>query len=132
MTIEEAQAKIAGLEGQLSKATGERDTNARQAHAMRAVLKAHNIGFDVDKADLAALTVGEDGAVAGEFAYTPPATQTQQTQQTQQAQQTQQTQQQTEGLKFSIEDVKKMSEAEINANWDDVSKTLESQGKDGQ
>lgn len=141
MTLEEAQAKLKEVEAerdtlqtQLTDATNSRNTSSLQRHALAAVLKAHNIAFDVEAANLSALTVGEDGAVAGEFAYTPPAVE-RQTQQTQQQQpqppsnerQTQQTQP-TNGL--TIEDVRAMSEEQINERWDEVSVVLESQGGD--
>ena len=140
MTLEEAQAKIAELEGKVTTLTQEAtdaknagNTSALRNHAMAAVLKAHNIGFDIDKADLSALTVGEDGGVTGEFAYTPPAAQQQQqtqqpAQQQQQSTEQQQQQQQTQGL--TLEDVKAMSEDQINSQWDEVQKVLESQGGD--
>lgn len=140
MTLEEAQAKIAELEGerdelktQLTDATNSRNTSALQRHAMAAVLKAHNITFDAETANLSALSIGEDGAVAGEFAYTPPAVASQQQQSNQQQQQqkggeeSQQQQQQQQAQGLTLEDVKAMSEDQINERWDEVSKVLESQ-----
>lgn len=143
MTLEEAQAKIAELEAQaqttatkLNDLLNSRNTSALQRHAMAAVLKAHNITFDADKADLSALTVGDDGAVAGEFAYTPPAVANQQQQSNQQQQQqqqqkgaeeNQQQQQQQQAQGLTLEDVKAMSEDQINERWDEVSAVLESQ-----
>ena len=141
MTLEEAQAKIAELEAKAKETTTKlaelqsvRNTGAMHKHALNAVLKAHNITFDVDKADMSALTVDDDGAVAGEFAYTPPAVVNQQQQaqnQQQQAQNQQQQagegeqQQQAQGLTF--EDVKAMSEDQINERWEEVSAVLASQ-----
>lgn len=132
MTIEEAQAKIAELEGKAQETATKladlqsiRNTTAMQKHALAAVLRAHNITFDVDQADISALKVGEDGAVAGEFAYTPPAVAIQPQPQQQAGEGQQEHQQQDQGL--TLEDVKAMSEEQINERWDEVSAVLESQ-----
>lgn len=125
--LETVKAELAEIKAKMDAAQQSGNAAALSNHALRAVLKAHNIAFDVDKADLTALSVGEDGAVSGEFAYTPPAVQNQQQaqQQAQEQQAQQQPQQQPQGL--TIEDVKAMSEDQINERWDEVSKVLESQ-----
>jgi len=140
MTLEEAQAKLKEVEverdtlrTQLTDATNSRNTSSLQRHALNAVLEAHNITFDVETANLSALTVGADGAVAGEFAYTPPAVE-RQTQpptaverQTQPPTNEQQPQQQPPTNGLTIEHIKAMSEDQINERWDEVSVVLESQ-----
>ena len=50
----------------------QRNQALRQAHALGQVLKAHNITFDINDADLSSLKI-EDGKVQGEFDYTPKA-----------------------------------------------------------
>ncbi len=84
-TVESLRAKIAKIEKRLQtqaeslEAAKERASRSRvgrslarkQVYALRAVLKAHNIGFDVSGADLDKLEV-TDGVVSGEFEYTPP------------------------------------------------------------
>ena len=48
----------------------QRNQALRQSHALGQVLKAHNITFDINDADLSSLQI-EDGKVKGEFDYTP-------------------------------------------------------------
>ena len=123
---DEQDRELEAVKAELAELKAAGNAAALSNHALRSVLKAHNIAFDVDKADLSALSVGDDGAVSGEFAYTPPAVQNQQQAQQQQPQQQQQQQPaKQEGL--TIEDVKAMSEDEINERWDAVCKVLESQ-----
>ena len=50
----------------------QRNQALRQSHALGQVLKAHNITFDINEADLSSLKI-EDGKVQGEFDYTPKA-----------------------------------------------------------
>ena len=120
------QAKVAELEGKLTAANNElakvrnsaasyrvgRSQALRQVYALRQVLGAHKVTFDLDSADLDGLVV-DDGKVSGEFSYTPPAT--------------------TEGNKpadppgeasagLTEEDIAAMSPQQIADQWDEVMK----------
>lgn len=131
MKLEEALSKVAELEAKatetaqkLAELESVRNTGAMQKHALVAVLKAHNIPFSVEGADLSALKVDDSGAVAGEFAYTPPAVQPQPPQPQPEAEAGEKEEVE-QGL--TISDVKAMSEDQINERWDEVSAVLASQ-----
>ena len=133
--LTEALTKITGLEQELKTARASVTTSAndlekvrneaathrtarnkalRINHALSTVFKAHNIEFDVDKADLGGLVIA-DGAVAGEFEYTAPAAKKPDV--TKQAPD--------EGKPLTLDVVKGMTPQQINANWKEVSKVLE-------
>lgn len=133
MTLEEAQAKIAELEGQLTQAQADGEVSAKRGHAFAAVLKAHNIAFDIDKADVSTLTIADGGEVQGEFDYTPPAVKATERHKSQQPG-NQQQRNEGEGANkkkdgLTIEDVKAMSEDQINDQWEEVSKVLAKEGE---
>lgn len=130
MTLEEAQARIAALETAAAKHSTDlesarneaakhrvaRNEALRREHALGKVISAHNISFDVSKADVGGLTIN-DGKVEGEFDYTPPSTT--------QRQAPRQEPTKTGGL--TLEEVKKMSPDKINERWEEVSKLLETE-----
>ena len=72
------KAQVAKLERSLEAVRQEaakyriaRNGALRSTHALKAVLSAHQITFDINNADTGGLLI-EDGAVQGEFSYTPP------------------------------------------------------------
>ena len=92
---------------------------ARREYALRQVLAKHNIAYDVDKADLSALSVSEDGTVSGEFEYEPVATRP--------AKKDEQVVSTSPAL--TMDDIRKMDSDEINARWEEVGAVLSESGK---
>ena len=75
-------ATVAKLESQLEAARQSaakyriaRNAALRRGHALQTVLNSHQIAFDIENADLDGLHIS-DGAVQGDFPYTPPAPKT--------------------------------------------------------
>lgn len=66
------QDQISAYRNEAAARRTQRNQALRQSHALSQVLKAHNIGFSIDDADLSSLKI-EDGKVQGEFDYTPKA-----------------------------------------------------------
>ena len=122
-TAEEASVDVESLQA-------ERDLLATQRHALMSVIKAHNIVFDVGEADLSALSVNEQGAVEGEFAYTAPAVQRQREVRTQHTKPDPAPKAEDEGG-LSIDDVRAMSVDQINDRWDEVSAVLAGEATNG-
>ena len=87
----------------------------KQNAAYKAVLKAHNISFDVSKADLSTLSVDGD-KVKGQLNYSIPSPQTKLPDQG------------GDKKSLSFDDVKGMSADQINANWKEVSQILAQEG----
>lgn len=95
--------------------TGRNDA-LRKAHAYGTIIKAHNIDVtSVSDTALQALPI-ENGKVDGVFAYSPPEVQVS-TKRDPNA-----VQKDSQGL--TMDDVKKMSPQDINANWKEVSGLL--------
>ena len=92
---------------------------SRREYALRQVLAKHNIAYDVDKADLSGLVVGDDGKVSGELDYEPVATQP--------AKQEEQVVSTSPAL--TMDDIRKMDSDEINARWEEVGAVLSESGK---
>ena len=90
----------------------------KQNHAFREVLKAHNINFDVDKADLSQLEVKGD-KLSGEFKYNLPTTTTP----------TLPAMDKSTPRSLTMKDIEGMSQDQINNNWKEVSAVLASQGQ---
>ena len=87
----------------------------KQNAAYKAVLKAHDISFDVSKADLSTLSVDGD-KVKGQLNYSIPSPQTKLPDQG------------GDKKSLSFDDVKGMSADQINANWKEVSQILAQEG----
>ena len=120
--LEAAKAETTKVQGRLEQARREaaryrvgRNDALRQGHALRAVVKAHNIGFKVEDADVSALKV-EDGKVDGEFDYSPAPPSKEPPKSPPGGG--------NEGL--TVDAVKKMSAEEMMARWDDVKAVMAS------
>ena len=96
-----------------------KDGLSRREYALRQVLSKHNIAYDVDKADLSGLVVGDDGKVSGELDYEPVAVQPVKTEE-----RTVST-----SPALTMDDIRKMDSDEINARWDEVGAVLSESGK---
>lgn len=106
--VAELEKKNGELRTESAKYRTARNDALKQAHALGAVVKAHNIAFDLEKADTSGLKV-ENGKIEGEFAYTPaekPAPDT--------------TKPADQGTGISMADVKNMTPEQINENWEQV------------
>ena len=110
-------ADLESLRNESAKYRVQRNDALRQTHALKAVLAAHNISFDVTQADLGALSI-DNGAVQGEFSYTPnnptssaPASQHQPAGAATPA-------------VLTKDAISKMTSAQINENWEEISKVL--------
>ena len=124
-SMTQSQADLAKVRTDLESARNDeakyrvgRNEALRKGHALSKVVKAHNIEFDVATADLASLAI-EDGAVKGEFDYSPPGT-SGNSGSNRQAPGTSQP----GSNAMTREDISNMSAEDINANWEEVSKVL--------
>lgn len=82
--------------------------------ALKKVIAAHNIPFDISKADLSKIVVNDKGEHAGDFEYNPPAL----------SNTAPNAWNHTPGKEITMDDVKKMTPEQINANWDKVEGVL--------
>lgn len=92
----------------------QRNVALRESHALKQVVSAHNISFDVTTADTGGLAI-KDGKVEGEFEYTPP---------TQQRTKEPTPPQGQNDNPLTVDDIRKMTPAQINERLDDVNKVL--------
>ena len=94
-------------------------TNVNELHqqmfAMQSVLKAHNITFDVSKADLSKIIVDDAGQVTGEFKYTAP---------TPANPDKKDESSQNSGDPLTPAEIAKLSPEQINERWKEVSAAL--------
>ena len=111
-------AQVAKLETELEKVRNSaaryrvaRNQALREREAQGRVLSAHKVAFDVAKADLDGLSIGEGGTVEGEFTYEPPSP-------TQGNKTTEPPGEAATGL--SAEAIDRMSPQEVADNWDKV------------
>ena len=105
--VAELETQIANLKTESAKYRTARNEALKQAHALDAVVKAHNIAFDAGSADTSALKI-EDGKVVGAFDYkpaTPPKTDPPKP---------------ADAGEMSMVDVKNMTAEQIADNWDQV------------
>jgi len=105
--------QIESLRGEAAKSRVQRNAAMKENYAMQQVLKAHNIEFDVSKADLEGLKI-DHGKVSGDFSYKAPASSG--------VSSPPKDTSSTNGL--SLKDVDSMTLDEINENWDELAKLL--------
>ena len=87
----------------------QRNDERKKTHAMRAVLAAHNVNFDVSEADLSNLEIDKnDGSVVGEFHYEVPEIKPDLPRASGKAE------------TLTLDDLDGMSADQINARWDEV------------
>ena len=103
--VEKLKSENSSLRTESAKYRTQRNDALKQAHALGAVVKAHNINFDLAKADLESLKV-ENGRIEGEFAYTPAENPKSDPPKP------------SDKSEMSMADVKNMSPDQINENWD--------------
>lgn len=114
--LDDANATIASLREEAAKHRVARNDALKKAKVLETVVSKHNIVFDMEAADLTSLKV-VNGAIEGEFDYEPPAPEKKAPPMTGK-----------EGsASLTMDDVGKMSEAEINKRWDEVKVVLEAQ-----
>lgn len=107
-------AEVESLRKEASRHRVARNDALRRVHALDTVVKAHNIRFSLDEADLSGLTI-KDGQVEGEYKYTLPTTPVN-------PPPTDDPSSTEEGL--TLDKVKMMSAAEIEADWDNVQSVM--------
>lgn len=124
-TITDLSNKVTALESKkeetppVQKTTVTPPSNARiiqENVALKKVLASHNIAFDLEKADLSKIVVNDKGEHAGDFEYTAPAL----------SNKSPNAWNATPGKEITMDDVKKMTAEQINANWDKVEPILAS------
>ena len=106
-------AEIESLRRQNAKYRVARNDALRAAHAYKTVVNAHNIKFALDEVDLTQMQI-DNGAVVGDFAYTPPAIKTPSTNDSKS------TTMGASGETLSLESVADMDANEINERWDEI------------
>ena len=114
-TSTDSADEIASLRNEAARSRVQRNQALKEAHALKHVLKSHNINFDTDLADLGDLKI-EHGAVRGEFKYELPKGT---------GKPVDSPLPDTKGAsKLTMDDVRTMSPDKINENWEEVSKLL--------
>ena len=113
--VADLEAQVASLKIEAAKYRTERNTALRRAHAQGQVLAAHKIDHTIDDKDLESLEI-ESGQVKGVYEYTAPAPAKVEPPQPSQSGQ------------LTIADIRNMSVDEINRDWENVSKVIETQG----
>ena len=108
-------AELAQTRQQAAKYRVGRNTSLKREYALQEVLKAHNIPFDIDSADVGGLTIA-NGTVNGEFSYKPPTIARQSAPVAPTAN--------TDGTVLTLDALKQMSAEDINARWAEVSTLL--------
>lgn len=93
----------------------QRNASLRREAALAQVVKAHNINFELDSVDLNVFKI-TNGVAEGELDYSPAKVEPKQPDVAGQG---------SPGL--TMDDIAKMSEKEINANWEQVSQVLSAQ-----
>ena len=110
-------AELSQTRQQAAKYRVGRNTSLKREYALQEVLKAHNIPFDIDSADMGGLTIA-NGSVNGEFNYKPPNVARQSAPVAPTAN--------TDTTILTMDALKQMSADDINARWAEVSKLLKS------
>ena len=114
--IEALKKQVGELSRESAAYRTARNDALRKAHAYGTIIKAHNINIDsVSDTALQALPI-DNGKVDGVFTYSPPEVKVS-TKRDPNA-----VQKDSQGL--TMDDVKKMSPQDINANWKEVSGLL--------
>ena len=115
--------QIADLRGQIDKLRNEcagyrteRNASLRREAALSQVLSKHNIEFDIVRADLGGFKI-ESGKAVGELEYEPAKVSKKEPDVSGAGNPT-----------LTMEDVAKMSESQINANWEAVSLAMSNGG----
>ena len=123
--LEQLSASNANLTNQSAALISERDGHQIRAYALEKIIAAHHIDISqaLTPAALSTLKV-TDGAVNGEFAYTAPGLTTQQP--TQEPAKVPNSQSTTPTM--TRESIEKMTDDEINDNWDQISAFLSKSG----
>ena len=111
---DDLEAEVKRLRQQSAGYRVARNQALKEGHAMKQVLKSHNIKFNLEEADLTSVSI-EDGKATGEFAYTAPKADTKAKDVDPKSD---------EGKGMTYDDVKGMSADKINANWKEVSAVL--------
>ena len=114
-------AQIASLRKESAAYRVGRNDALRQVKALGTVVKAHNIRFSLEDADLSGLTI-QDGQVEGEFVYKLPTGKDDTT-----APPTGDPAKTVQGL--TLDDIKTMSAAELDDRWDEVQTVMASNRK---
>lgn len=108
--VQALRDEIKSLRAESAKRRIERNELLRKNSALSKVLNSHNIRFDVEEHDLSHLNI-VDGAVEGEFDYSPPKQQQRVTVKSSEPDQPKQ---------LTAKDVAGMTADQINENWDQI------------
>ena len=121
---------IKSARSEAAKYRTERNTALRLAHAYRTMLDKHNINHKSVTPEAVEVLAIKDGAVVDEFNYDAPKPGvTGAVKGSSSAGKPPQTTDESAGL--SIDKIKKMSTAEVNKNWKEISQFMENQPKTG-
>ena len=112
-------AEIQSLRQEAARYRVSRNDALRRAHALSTVIKAHNVSFSIDDADLSSLDI-KDGSVTGDFKYEPKKISDKPLPNVAKGE---------TGL--TMDRIREMSAKELSENWDEVKTVLESQRKRG-